>query len=364
MTEFSSATVQRELRAEELQIGELQTGALKAGRFAGTSNIRLPVSVMAAFIIVAIAVTTTVGCYSNPPAPGLVEDQGTRPVVATTNGPLADMVRSIAGDFLEVVCPYVEESPNQFGTDQGVSGGIPAQAVLSMQRADIVFTNGPGADDAAWLNLISLQDDRVHATTSDEFEISDFIQVQDYRTVHSHGDQGEHSHPWLVPHCWLHPELASAQSISILNRLIQNYPNQENTFRKNHAVLANQLRKLNELAVEVGTILKSKGVPVIASDPRLLFFTRALNQQDNYLLWFDLPTSSQMAKILKSRLPDGNGIVLWAQRPAQSQVTTDGSLGIHHVVIDRIELDQRDGYLSAMRKNFESVKNAVEGTNH
>lgn len=289
----------------------------------------------------------------SPPKPN-------QPLLAATNGALADMTRFIAGDTAEVVCPHTQSS-----FDHELAAAMPpTEIVLRLQQAKIVFTNGPGADDAPWLNLVSLQSDRVHATTSDEFEISDFIQVQDFAMVHSHGDQGEHSHPWLVPHCWMNPQLAAAQSVSIRNRLILEFPQHQEVFRTNQSALAKELEELHQLSQEVGQLLQARRCTTIASDPRLLFFTRALNQPDHYFLWFDLPPSPQAANALKQATQTDNTMILWAQPPGQLAPALSKNDAVVNVVIDRIETDQPQGYLQRMRDNFQAVKNAVTGATH
>ena len=283
-----------------------------------------------------------------------------KPLIAATNAALESMAKVIVGDFAEVIRPQVQAESGQ---------GLNVEEVLRLQNADLVFTNGPGANDAAWLDLISLDTARVHATTSDEFELSDFIQVEDYRTVHSHGDQGEHSHPWLVPQSWLDPKLAKAQSLSMLNRLVKTFPAQESGFRQRYRDLKVQLGDLEELAAEVAELLKAKKVHVIVSDPRLLFFTRSLKLEDDYLLWFELPTSSTAIAELKKRLPAEkmNTLLLWAQEAGSLNEEIADGTGVESATISLIEGDKLDGdvdFVDQLREDFETVKAALEGMDH
>ena len=91
-----------------------------------------------------------------------------KPVIAATNVALESMAKASVGDFADVIRPQVQADPE---------GGLDMDEVIRMQTAAVVLTNGPGADDAAWLNLISLDQSRVCATTSEEFELNDFIPV-------------------------------------------------------------------------------------------------------------------------------------------------------------------------------------------
>lgn len=278
-------------------------------------------------------------------------------VIAATNTALQCLTKAIVGEAAEVIRPRVRGKSNS---------GLDTQEMLRLQAADLIVTNGPGADDADWMQLISLDTNRIHATTSDEFEISDFIQVQDYRTVHSHGDQGEHSHPWLVPHCWLAPKLAQAQSLSLLNRLTEEFPQHGQDFRQRYDALSGELNAVGDLAKEVAELLDSKHVHVVASDPRLLFFTRSLNLDDDYLLWFDLPEASDAITQLRKRTTDKpQTVLLWSQDAGSIADPIAAATGVVMVRVGLIEDrdDSFDGgdFVAGLRLNYENLKTAVRG---
>ena len=287
-----------------------------------------------------------------------VENQETStPVIAATNAALASMTKTIVGEVAKVVRPQVEAESGQ---------GLNVEEVLRLQDADLVFTNGLGANDAAWLDLISLDASRVHATTTDEFELSDFIQVEDYRTVHSHGDEGEHSHPWLVPQSWLNPRSAKAQSLSVVNRLAKTFPDQESGFRDRHRELEKELSHLEGVADDVAELIKAKKVSVIVSDPRLLFFTRSLKLEDNYLLWFDLPNSADAVSELRKRMADGKKkvLLLWAQDAGSLPREISDATDVESTRISLIEEEKFAGggeFVTQLRQNFEMLKTALEG---
>ena len=317
------------------------------------------------FVLVLMLILPMVGCSADQSGS---EDAGTaaqktesKPVIAATNFALESMAKEIVGGYADVIRPQVQDAAN----------GLNLEEVVSMQNAAVVLTNGPGADDAAWLNLISLNESRVHATTSDEFELEDFIQVEDYRTVHSHGDEGEHSHPWLVPHCWLNPKLAQAQSLSVLNRLIEVFPGEESTFTANHRSLKQELGAVEELAGEVAELLQSKKIRVMASDPRLLFFTRSLKLDDDYFLWFEMPEISEAIAELKKRKPKGQQklLLLWAQRESSGSFRKSLADSTETKIVP-VSLMEEAGsagsssareYTAALRDNYQVIKTAIEG---
>ena len=303
----------------------------------------------------------------------------TKPIIAATNFALQSMAEVIVGDFADVIRPRVQLEPK---------GGLNMEEVFRMQEATVVLTNGPGADDAAWLNLISIDQSRVFAATSAEFELSDFIQVEDYRTVHSHGDEGEHSHPWLVPHCWLNPRLAIAQSLGVCDYLIKKFPEQGSAFTANHRLLSQELELVEELAGEVRELIQSKRVTVIASDPRLLFFTRALGLPDDYFLWFEPPEiSAAIAELEKRKLETEKKLLLlcpksvgllsdeWSNSTGIAIATvslieevegkSDGVLQSEAAELgEAAELRDSQGFVSELRANFQTLKTVVEGIHH
>ena len=284
-----------------------------------------------------------------------------KPIIAATNLALQSMAKAIVGDFADVIRPRVQLDPK---------GGLNMEEVIRMQAAAVVLTNGPGADDAAWLDLISLNESRVCATTSDEFELSDFIQVEDYRTVHSHGDEGEHSHPWLVPHCWLSPRLAAAQSLSVCSRLIEAFPEREDAFVANHQSLREALGWVEGLAGEVAALIESERLVVIASDPRLLFFTRSLKLADNYFLWFEPPEASRAIAELELRKFEDPKKILLLVPPVAKQLAEElsESSGIATATVSLIE-EAEEGtnpleYIKKLRANYDTLKATIEGMNH
>jgi len=316
------------------------------------------------YLVLALMLTLSLmGCSTSETTSGEAANAKpstqTKPVIAATNFALQSMAKAIVGDFADVIRPQVQSSPQR---------GLDTEEVIAMQNADVVLTNGPGANDAAWLDLISLNESRVVATTSDEFELSDFIQVEDYRTVHSHGDEGEHSHPWLVPHCWLNPRLAHSQSLSILNRLIAAYPDQKETFSAHHKSLKQELQSVEALAGEVAELIQARNLTVIASDPRLLFFTRSLKLDDNYLLWFELPEASAAIDELEKRKPGGQAklVLLCAQETCAlksqlEEATGAAVLPVSLIESAEVEPDSARDYIAMLRENYQRLKSVAEG---
>ena len=281
---------------------------------------------------------------------------GQERVIATTNYPLQAITELIAGDDFEVWCPTVTQAVP--GRDQ----------LRKLQQSSGVFTNGPGANFSPWLDLVTIDQDKIFETTTDSFELSDFIQVAEHQIVHSHGDEGEHSHPWMVPHCWLDPRLVLLQAEAVRDRLSQRYPAYEKTFHKNYLQsLEEPLLGLIQDNTKLTRRLNNTKETWVLSDPRLMFFARSLKIDAGHLLWFDLPEPAlavdQLRVKIADREPEEKVWLLWAQ---DGGLVKDAVAAVvpaeQSVELDLIEqsLPGRT-FLERLRGNFDAVADAVDG---
>ena len=126
--------------------------------------------------------------------------------VVAVSYPLQYLTGRIAGDLVAVDCPVPlgVEDPSQWKPSR--------EAVLAMQSADLVIANGVGADYAKWLPKVSLPGSKLCRTATKGLSISDYIAVEDVSMVHSHGPEGEHSHPTMVSRTWLAVSAGSSAS--------------------------------------------------------------------------------------------------------------------------------------------------------
>ena len=149
-----------------------------------------------------------------------LKDAQTSKVVSTSNYPLLAMTKLITDSSIEVQTPTA-------------SLAVPTnQEVRVLQSSDVLLTNGRGAPFATWLPKVTLDKEKIFETTRN-FELTDFIQINEHQIVHSHGNEAQHTHPWMVPHCWLNPRLALAQAREICEKLSLIYPDRADTFGEN-----------------------------------------------------------------------------------------------------------------------------------
>lgn len=80
---------------------------------------------------------------------------------------------------------------------------------------------------------------------SHEEEEHNYDHGHDEEHDHSHGEEG-HSHGGVDPHVWLDPVRAQQAAESIKNELVEQMPDQEETFEENYQALASDLEHIDQ----------------------------------------------------------------------------------------------------------------------
>lgn len=209
--------------------------------------------------------------------------------VVAVSYPLQYLAQRIVGDKVEVEFPVSpDEDPREWSPS--------TSQISQLQSADLVIVNGPGAAYAKWLVRVSLLDSKI-CGAANELATDDYFLVEDYQIVHTHGGEGEHSHPYTVPYTWLDPAIAKKQADTIAKSLRKTYPEFEKEFGDNLAKLHSDL---DDLTSEFKSAAAS-GI-VVASTPDAKYLTRALGFEDKHLLLFDFENASRndaVARITK-----------------------------------------------------------------
>ena len=115
--------------------------------------------------------------------------------IVTVSYPLQYLTQRIATNDLIIEFPAAE-------SDVPRNWKPTIDEIANIQKADLIITNGPGIDYANWLIKVTLPDSKICAT-SEALSLQDFIKVKGVDIVHSHGPEGEHSHPFMVAYSWL-----------------------------------------------------------------------------------------------------------------------------------------------------------------
>ena len=267
------------------------------------------------------------------------------------------MTGRISGDGYSVELPASETRAPQAWAPS-------VEQIRDMQKADLIITNGPGADFAQWLVRVTLPKSKI-CNSCEGFELGQYIAVKDYRIVHSHGPEGEHSHPYFVPYPWLDPEIAILQAANIRVALSATYPESADRFKVKFAELKSELENLaKEFRNAAGS-----GEPfnVVSANPQMKYLTRFLGANDRHLFWFELPTFSDgnagdVKTEFESRT-DGHAADLFLLGEAPSDDFNEylNEHGFTPVQVELLGSKPASGdYISALRQNFQTLLDAIK----
>jgi zinc transport system substrate-binding protein len=228
--------------------------------------------------------------------------------------------------------------------------------IQAMQSADLIIVNGPGADYSQWLSKVSLPESKICHSAS-KLSLDQYIQVKDHSIVHSHGPEGEHSHPMMVPYTWLDPQIASRQASAIAASLTKNYPAQAGAIQANLESLDADLAKLS---ARLGSIAGQRQISVITANPNLKFLTRAAGIADHHLLWFEPPTAQTWQSDFKRRVDESGAKVLLTSAPLGEAVAAAcDAHGVRQVQVNLLDHAPQSGdYVTEMQKNIELLETA------
>ena len=127
--------------------------------------------------------------------------------VVAVSYPLQFLTQRIVGASMHQGKPIEVEFPVPSNADP--RKWRPDRDVIQrMQSSDLVVANGIGAQYASWLDTVSIPESRLCNSATKGLAIREYVQVDDIRLVHSHGPEGEHSHPMMISQSWLDPAIA------------------------------------------------------------------------------------------------------------------------------------------------------------
>jgi zinc transport system substrate-binding protein len=275
--------------------------------------------------------------------------------VVAVSYPLQYLTHRLAGGLVAVDFPVPQdvEDPSQWKPSR--------EAVLAMQSADWVVANGVGASYAKWLPKVSLPESKLCRVATKGLSISDYIAVEDVSLVHSHGPEGEHSHPTMVSRTWLDPAIAKKQAVYISGQLTKIYPQFAVQFSANLAALTKDLDRLTALLQS--TDGEQVG-PLVTATPLQKFLTRAAGSGDLHLTWFAIPNVEQADLELKALLEDADatgGVVLFDRElPADDILGVLESHGCYPLSLDLIDQPPKEGdFLSSLEANIIALRKAL-----
>lgn len=306
-----------------------------------------------------------VGC-SGEPAPQdpaslsqRLQQSQAGPRVVAVSYPLQQLTLALVGDDVQVEFPCQGPDPQTWKPDRA--------AILNMQSADLVIANGTGADYAKWLTTVSLPEAKLRQTASRGLSLADFIAVEDVRLVHSHGPEGEHSHPLMISRTWLDPRLARKQATYLSQELQQQYPALREAIVGRERTLAERLDSI----AAAWPASEATARRVLTATPDMKFLTRFAGLEDRHFQW-EAGTTLQQAQsdlaaarqgIEEAGQPFPKLLLVPRELPLRTLPGWPALLqsqGLAEVPIDLIDLPVAgQDFLDRLQQNLERLGNAI-----
>ena len=268
-----------------------------------------------------------------------------KPTVYVDSYPLAYFAERLAGDGAEVVFP----AP----ADVDPAHWKPSEEILrEYQNADLVLLSGSHYAD--WTSRASLPPKKAVDTTSG-FPPGSLVMSEE-GVVHSHGDEGEHSHETYALHTWLDPTLAQSQAEAVKDALARLLPEEEEAIDRRFAELQSDLSDLEARLAKLKEA--TQGMPLIASHPVYDYLAKAADWKLRSLHWepHEMPSEKEWGKLDTIREKSGATWMLWEDDPIEPLRTALEKRGIRWIVVRHVGIRPAEGdFLSAMRENYDGL---------
>ena len=290
------------------------------------------------------------GCQPGKQGSDTVSSDGgnsTNTIIATSY-PIEWVTEQIVGDEYSVKCPAGSaDQPDRWRPDR--------KTISEIQASDMIVCNGIVAPYASWMETVSLPTSKVIQSASKGMTLADYISVDDIQVVHTHGPEGEHSHPTMVSRTWLDPAMLIKQANYIAEQLSKRSPNNAAQFQGSLASVVTELESI------IPERLPEQTPPVFSATPELKFLTRAAGVADLHFNWNEKTTLEQAETDLASRKQaESTKFILFPQRldalaerlqPAfQKQKLTP-------IFIDMLDRDDSKGdFITRLGENFKRLK--------
>lgn len=294
-------------------------------------------SLLAAMILP--AALSLLGCGTATEAPT------GKPTIYVDSYPLAYFAERLAGENAAVVFP----AP----ADVDPAHWKPSEEVLrEYQSADLVLLSGTHYAD--WTSRASLPPKKVADSTAG-FAPGSLV-MSDEGVVHSHGDEGEHSHETYALHAWLDPKLAQAQAEAVRTAVAGLLPDQQAQIDRRYAELRTDL---SDLETRLSKLKEAtQGMSLIASHPVYDYLANAADWNLRSLHWepHEMPSEKEWGKLDAIQEKSGATWMLWEDEPVEPIRTALEERGVRWIVVRHVGNRPAEGdFLSAMRANYDGL---------
>ncbi len=269
---------------------------------------------------------------------------GDKPVVAVVNYPLSYFAKSIGGEDVEVYLPELSGDPAYWKPTE--------EHIVLYQNADLILTNG--ASYAKWLEKVSLPTSKIVSSLHGH---EDQVLETDDGLVHSHGNEGMHSHKGTAITTWLDFKLAITQAKTVRDALINLIPAKKDEFKKRYEKLENDLitidNKMTNLAGKIGH------TELIVSHPIYQYLAKeyGLKLLSMHLEPDEAPSPEQWERL--ENLSKNHEIILWEDMPLDEVAQKLRELGITPLVFHACGNKPESGnFISVMEENINQLEDA------
>jgi len=295
-------------------------------------------------LFTSLLIALIIGCESteksNQKADG---ENASIPLVASTNYPLHYFTKRLGGDKIEAIFPLKP------GIDPAFNEPYPEE-IRQFQGADIIFINGAGYEK--WIEKISLSTRKL-VNTSSSFE-DRYIETED--ATHSHGPEGEHSHTELAFTTWLDLGHARAQAKSVLDHLIDYFPENKTEFQAKFVELTDDLMQLeSELRLKINSL---DNKTAYASHPVYQYLGAGYGLEIISFHWEpgEDPTEEQWEEFTATHHEFQAVIMLWEDKPLPEVIDQLTEMDIRVVVFKPLgNIPENGDFISIMTENIEDL---------
>lgn len=269
--------------------------------------------------------------------------------IQTDSYPVTYFAERIAGPAATVTLPVP--------ADRDPSVWSPSIAAIgAYQQADVILLNG--ASLAAWTTRATLPRGKILDTSlafADQY-------IATTGVTHSHGPEGEHSHPGIASFTWLDFSLAARQADAIAGDLARRVPAAAPAFAANRQALAADLAALDAEAAEIGAA--ASGRPLLASHPRYQYLARRYGLAIESVEWEpgETPTQEQLAALDALLATHPAKLMIWEAEASAEAVAALEQRGVASVVFSTAANRPAEGdFLSVMQANLARLRAALTG---
>lgn len=287
--------------------------------------------------------------------------------VVTSNYPMYDFTKRIAGDTLEVV-NLVPPGTEPHDWEPSV------QDIAQLEEAKAFIYNGAGME--AWVEKVLESLNNKELLVVEASQRVDLLKAEEHEEEHHHEHEHEHEHEgheeyhhhhgeW-DPHVWLSLRAAQVEMENIKNLLVEVNPEQKEVYEENYQKAIKEFQSLDE---EYKTALSSfKGKEIVVAHEAFAYLCRDydLHQLGIEGVFADSEPSPAKMKEIIDFVKEHQVKVIFFETLASPKVAeaiakeTGASTDMLNPLegLTEEEIAAGKDYLSVMRENLESLKKA------